>query len=251
MDATEISTPSDMAVSEGLGMIASHKLFFGHQSVGLNIIDGLKDIGAASGIAMPPIIKARSGADVSGAGFYHAEVGKNVDPMSKLRDFDAILRGGVGNAVDAAFLKFCYVDFDGTTDVDALFSAYRDTMARLKLDFPELTIVHCTAPLTTEESGVKAKIKRLIGRRTGDYNNVVRQAYNRKIRAEYAGKAPLFDLALVEASDTGGSAASRKTSDGEYYALRAEYSDDGGHLNAAGRTRAARWLAAELGKSLR
>jgi hypothetical protein len=252
MDMIEIGKPSDSDIRKGLDTVVSRKLFFGHQSVGLNIIDGLKDIGATAGIAMPPIVKARSGGDISGAGFYHSEVGKNLDPMSKLNDFDSILRGGVGNAVDAAFLKFCYVDFDANTDVEALFSAYRDTMARLKADFPKLIIVHFTAPLMIEERGLKARIKRLIGRKiNSDADNAAREAYNRKLRAEYASKAPVFDLALVEASDSNGSATLHVGGDGQYYALRAEYSDDGGHLNAVGRKRAASWLAAELGKSLR
>jgi hypothetical protein len=252
MDTTEIGKISDAEVRKGLDTIASRKIFFGHQSVGFNIIDGLKDISSASGIAMPPVVKARSGNDITGPGFYHSEVGKNVEPMSKLRDFDAILREGVGNKVDVAFLKFCYVDFNGNTDVDALFSAYRETMARLKSDFPNLVLMHFTAPLMVEDTGLKSAIKRMIGRRiTGNTDNAAREAYNRKLRAEYAGKAPFFDLALVEASDPSGTATLQRTSDGEYYALRAEYSDDGGHLNATGRTRAASWLAAGLGKSLR
>jgi lysophospholipase L1-like esterase len=125
-------------------------------------------------------------------------------------------------------------------------------MTRLQADFPNLIIVHFTAPLTAEENGLKARIKRLIGRKiNSDADNAAREAYNRKLRAEYTSKAPVFDLALVEASDSNGFAVLHSSGDSQYYALRAEYTDDGGHLNAVGRKRAASWLAAELGKSLR
>jgi hypothetical protein len=81
MDTTEIDTISDAEVRKGLETIAGRKLFFGHQSVGWNIIDGLKDISASAGISLPPAVKTRSAGDIAGAGLYHAEVGKNVDPM--------------------------------------------------------------------------------------------------------------------------------------------------------------------------
>jgi len=252
MDTTEIVKPTEAEILKGLEIIASKKIFFGHQSVGWNIIDGIKDVSSSRGIATPLIAEARTGSGISGAGLYHAEVGKNVDPMSKLRDFEAILRDGVGKSVDAALLKFCYVDFNASTDVDTLFGEYKNTMARLHAEFPELVIVYVTAPLTSDESGLKATVKRMIGRTIqGDSDNAVREAFNDKLRAEYSGKAPVFDLALIEASDAAGSATARMTGRGEYYSLRAEYTNDGGHLNEAGRQRAADWLAGALGRAFR
>jgi len=221
-------------VARGLGLLASKKAFFGHQSGGMNIMDGLKDITTTGNLAPLAIAETRSAGDMKTPGLYHAHVGQNTDPLSKLRDFEVILRGGMAEAVDVAFLKFCYVDFDETTDAAAVFTAYRDAMRKLKADYPKLTIVHLSAPLTRMDAGKKAAIKRLIGWKIqGDAENAARNAYNQLMRAEYEGKEPFFDLALVEAAESSGAAMLHGTGTASYYALRPEYTYDGGHLNEA------------------
>lgn len=252
MSITEYGQPAAEEVVGGLSFIASRKAFFGHQSVGVNLMDGFKDLAASGNLAPLPVVETRSAAGITGPGLYHAPVGKNTDPLSKLRDFETILRGGVADAVDVAFLKFCYVDFDETTDVSAVFTAYREAMRKLKTDYPRLGIVHFSAPLTAREAGVKAAIKRLIGRRIqSDAENAARQAFNQLMRAEYGGKEPFFDIALVEAGDSSGEAKLFGAGASAYYALRPEYTLDGGHLNEAGRRRAAGWLAAALARAFR
>ncbi len=60
-------------------------------------------------------------------------------------------------------MKLCYVDIAADTDVDALFAAYRETIATLERDFPKVTFVHVTVPLMTEP-GLLSKLKsRLTG----------------------------------------------------------------------------------------
>jgi hypothetical protein len=251
METMRMEKVSEEEVSRGLGALSSGKTFFGHQSVGWNIIEGLEDLSSLKGESSLHIVETRSASGISGPGFYHASVGKNADPVSKLRDFEAILRGGVGRSVDVAFIKLCYVDIDERTDIAALFAAYHDTMSRLQAGFPDLTLVHFTVPLTVDESGIKVLIKRLIGRKVaGHADNEKKEAFNRRIRAEYTGKASVFDLALVEASGEDGLATGYSVDGIEHYALRREYSSDGGHLNSRGRRRAAAYLLAELGRVL-
>jgi len=247
MNTTLYGQVKDDEVSRGLGVLTDSKVFFGHQSVGMNIMDGIRDIAATKNVANLSIVEARSADKMQSPGLYHAYVGQNTDPLSKVRDFESILRSGVADAVDVAFLKFCYVDFDETTDVAAIFAAYRDTMNKLKADYPKLKMVHFSAPLTAKETGIKATVKQLIGRKSwSDTSNTVRQVFNQFMRAEYEGKEPFFDIAMVEASDASGMARLSGAGASTFYLLRPEYTNDGGHLNDEGRRRAASWLAAVL-----
>lgn len=241
---------SDADVSKGLETIAGRRIFFGHQSVGRNILEGLSEVSSSREAKPLRVVEARSSDKMDGSGLYHAEIGRNEDPLSKLSDFESLLREGVADSVDAALMKFCYVDITSDTDVDALFDSYKEAMSRLRSDFPRLVLVHVTAPLTSEESGPKAALKRMLGKRTSAEDNAAREEFNRKLRAEYRGKAPFFDLALAEASDENGTATLHASGKEGHYALRPEYTDDGGHLNPAGRRRAAEALAAELGAAL-
>ena len=63
------------------------------------------------------------------------------------------MRGGMGRHVDVALMKFCYVNFTTSADVNALFARYRDTMGALERDFPNATFIHVTMPLTTVSGG--------------------------------------------------------------------------------------------------
>lgn len=239
MISTDYAEVSDAAVAVGLEKLSAARIFFGHQSVGGNLIDGFADL-AAAGSSVPAVAESRSVADITAPGLYHTYVGENCDPFSKLQDFEAVLNSGVGDQVDAAFMKFCYVDVTVQTDVDAVFNAYQETVGRLKARFPDLVLIHVTAPLTRNEYGKKAAIKRFLGmKNANEADNAVREAYNAKLRAAYGGKEPLFDLAAVEAAAADGSAPAA-------FGLRPEYTDDGGHLNEIGRLRAARRFAADM-----
>jgi hypothetical protein len=230
---------------ESLEPLSGKRIFFGHQSVGWNIIDGLKDIATEKGWVGFNIVETRKPGDAPG--FYHAAIGQNGDPLGKIRDFESIMRDGMGDKVDIALMKFCYVDFSPETDVDVVFAAYRDAMKRLAAVYPRINLLYATVPLETSEEGWKAIIKRLIGRTTRNDSNIARERMNEKIRAECAagGKA-LFDLAQVEATSSDGSIIELTFSGGRYYSLRNEYTVDGSHLNSSGRKAAAMELISLL-----
>ncbi len=137
----------------------------------------------------------------------------NGSPMQKITTFKDDLAGGSGAKVDIAFMKFCFVDFDGSTDPAALFSAYQSMITSVKAQYPDVHFVHFTAPLETVSNGAY---------------NVVREAFSARVRAAYG--SDVFDLALLESTCPGG----RRELSGGVPALCPEYTSDSGHLNATG-----------------
>jgi hypothetical protein len=149
--------------------------------------------------------------------------------------------------LDIALVKFCYVDFDAHTDAKALFAHYRATIDDLRARNPGTTFVHVTAPLTTMEGGPKALLKRLLGRAPyGIVENLRREEYNALLRQAYRGREPIFDLAQVESTSKDGSAVTVEWNGRVAPVMAAAFTDDGGHLNAEGRVRAARELVSVL-----
>jgi lysophospholipase L1-like esterase len=112
-------------------------------------------------------------------------------------------------------------------------------MSKLMQDFPETTFVQVTTPLVAEPSGsvaFKNWIKQLIGKppfRLSD--NVKINQLNELIRSEYAGKAPIFDLAEIESTFPDGRRQTFSQDGKEYFSLVPDYTGDMGHLNETGR----------------
>jgi hypothetical protein len=175
----------------------------------------------------------------------HAFIGENEKPLLKIGDFGAKMRSGIGGQVDVAMMKLCYIDIMGDTDVDALLTSYRETIAALEREFPKVTFVHVTAPLMTEQGS----LSRLKGRLTGSgrgapIENAVRERLNAPIRHQYAG-GHLFDLAAAQSTAPDGSRATGSYQGQVYYRLYEGYASDSGHFNGEGaRVAAIAWLQA-------
>lgn len=209
--------------SDELAQAADLKLFFGHMSVGQNIISGMSDVYGAKGVEPPTIVEITPGEvpDLSDEGvLVHALIGENYYPLGKLENFDSTLRAGLADEVDVAMLKFCYVDISPDTDVDALFAKYQETMDSLEQDYPNVRFVHTTVPLTVGPHGIKGHLKILL---RGDHN-VQREKYNDLMRAAY-GPDELLDVAALESKAPDGSITPE---------LYPGYTFDGEHLNEAG-----------------
>lgn len=223
--------------------LSRNHIFFGHQSVGVNILSGIQALSRQGEFTLD-VVEARSAdACPDHPALVHAAIGKNLDPISKIRDFAAVMRGGLGAQTDIAFLKFCYVDFESGSRLAEVFSEYKSTMATLEAEFPRTTFVHVTSPLTVVQSGAKALLKSVLGKKpSGITANMARHQFNQLLRQEYQGKAPLFDLAALESTYPDGSRAVFEEGGRSYPKLIDAYSSDGGHLNENG----ARWIAAHL-----
>jgi len=250
MDQQEVTLPSIKNVSaEAWQKLSQKKIYFGHQSVGYNIIDGITDLMKENTQIRLNIKEIASPGDVNGPVLAHSSVGRNTDPKSKCDAFTTFMDGGLGDKTDIAFLKFCYVDFGPATDVDRVFEDYRKTMTALKARYPKTIFIHVTAPLTRPQTGPKAWVKRIIGRSIGAYEeNVKREWFNEKLRKEYDHREPIFDLAAIESVKPDGTKASFEKDGRKYPFLVASYTNDGGHLNATGRKRAAEQLLIVLAK---
>ena len=224
--------------------VASRRIFFGHQSVGANILDGVNEVAAGK----LRIREGRSSALLASPGFLHARIGQNESPSSKVADFEAAL-DALGGAVDIAFFKFCYIDFTAQTDVEQLFADYLAALGRLQAKYPKVIFVHVTVPLTVVPQGAAAWLKKTLTQRPpwGANENGARHRFNTLLRTRLAGQ-PLFDLAALESSRDDGSTQTYAHQGQTLPALISEYSDDGQHLNSVGQRRVAEALLTFLAR---
>lgn len=225
-DQTFETAPDNSAsrVTDGqLAQLSQTRVFFGHKSVGRNILSGVESLYDSHDTAPPTMVEVEPGEVpelAEGGVLVESSIGENRHPYRKLENFEATLRAGLSSEVDVALVKFCYIDIRWDSDVERLFSTYKETMERLQEDYPDVRFVHATAPLTTGPYGLKDHIKMLVGRN----DNANRERYNQMMRATY-GKEQLLDIALVEGT----------APDGIFHAeLHGGYSSDGAHLNATG-----------------
>ncbi|MBM4340816.1 MAG: hypothetical protein FJ110_14900 [Deltaproteobacteria bacterium] len=223
--------------------LTDQKIFFGHQSVGFNIIEGIRDLLGKNVEIFPKILETVNPAAFDTPVFAHSKVGDNGDARSKLKSFGDLLRGGIGGRAEVAFFKFCYVDITVETDIEAFFSVYKRVMDRLQESFPETALFHVTVPLKTVDNGIKIKVKRTLGLQVKSRDdNMKRNQFNDWLRAEYGKNQLLFDLAMVESTCPDGSRAIFEDGGRSFYHLAPVYTHDGGHLNERGR----KWVAENL-----
>ena len=232
---TQFPTIKDIPDSEWK-KLSEKKIYFGHQSVGFNIINGIKDLMKQNPQIKLNIVETSDPSEFNTPLFAHSRVGTNKEPNSKIHAFSEDMKGSLGEMTDIAFFKFCYVDVMSGTNPLALFTTYRNTMQALKEAFPDITFIHVTVPLRIVQRGPKAWIKKIIGRAIGGYSdNIKRNMYNAFLRQEYQGKEPIFNLAKIESTFPDGTRSSFKKDGEEYHCLVAAYTNDGGHLNGKGR----------------
>lgn len=241
----ELSFSGARANAAQLETVSRSRVFFAHQSVGQNLLDAVPSVYAASNLAAPNLIN--DAAEVSTPhGFILDEViGTNGDPLGKLAAFDRKLRSGLGETLDVAMVKLCYMDFDAQTDVNAIFDSYKQTMAGLAHDYPRVRFVYTTVPLMADRDLI-GRLKALFGRAQefDPAHNAARERYNALIRAEFGTTGRLFDIAAVEAAGDGNTLRFRSSAGGEFLAMDPALSSDGGHLNSDGAVLvASNWLS--------
>lgn len=207
--------------------------FFGHKSVGNNILDGMVDLQVQNSerytIAMQ---YGWPNWFADNDGILHRTIGTNYYPETKIDAFNTHLRDDGFHVADVAMMKFCPSDvppFSSTPAADT-WVAYRDMMNALEHDYPGVTFVWWTISLMTADD---------------NRGNDERAVFNGLVR-EYcaASGCLLFDIADIESHDPDGSPIVGPTG---HEAMYNGYSDDGAHLNEMGRQRVANafwWLLA-------
>lgn len=212
--------------------------FFAHQSIGGNVLKGVKALYKANSLPTPAQVSLdQNGAIPSGGGFIaETHIGRNGHPFEKLADFDATLRAGLVGNVDVAVLKFCYADIrSGRVDVDQLFQEYRRIISGLERDYPKVTFIYATAALKADTPA----------------DNVARSRFNGLVRAEYAKSGRLWDLAAIESTTPDGEQVGGMFEGQTYEALYPGFTRDGGHLYDIGTEVAAAPLLELIAKALR
>jgi len=242
-DTTKIDLPKIEDFPESYWTaLADKKIFFGHKSVGNNIIDGIKDITSKYNYIRLNIVDTIDPTAFDQPVFAHAGVGKNRNPSSKINDFQSIMDSGIGSKVDIAFFKFCYVDIGRDSKPESIFEEYNGMMNELAEQYPATAFLHVTVPISSVSNNfkriVKFFIKQLIGKTGMLEDNIKREQYNTLLKNTCA-KQNIFDLALVETVNSDNLKCFVSKGGRKVYVMASEYTNDGGHLNKQGRKRVA------------
>lgn len=220
-------TPAASALdASGLESLQATRVYFAHRSVGADIVDlGIPAVYERFDLTPPTVVAGMPSADGVLGDHWLLQT---EDPRTKLEDFAARIREtDEGTAPDIAMMKLGYVDITADTDVPAVFAAYRSTMDDLEAAHPEIAFVHATVTVTTWVPENNAAIER----------------FNALMREQYGTSGRLVDLAGALSTCADGTEERHTTQDGAvYYSLCAEYTRDGGHLNARGAEAAAEEL---------
>lgn len=229
--------------------LAQKKIYFGHQSVGENIIIGINKLMTSHHAIKLNMIETNNPDAFVHPVFAHSEVGKNNDTNSKIMAFREYMQKGIGDKADIAFFKFCFLDIRSHTDIKAVFDSYRTTLSALKKQYPKTKFVHFTIPLMEYPNGINDMIIRIFHMKNkADLDNMRRNELNDLILKEYSGKEPVFDIAMAESTLPDGRRTSFSQDGKTYSALASEYTDDGGHLTEEGRKQVAEQLLVFLAK---
>jgi hypothetical protein len=239
--ASEQNKTMQQGIKADLEKARATRIFFSHHSVGGNLLSGARKLSAEAGAELRVVALEKAEPSTEPA-WLHASGGKNGDPKSKIDFFLSTLRSQTALKPELAFMKFCYVDFNPSTDVDDLFSHYERALSTLKQERPEIRFAHVTVPLVERPKEMKWKIYRLIGREVWeDAANVRRHAFNQRLLKTFAAD-PIFDLARAESTRPDGTRESFQHAGATYYSLEPRYTNDGGHLGELGQ----RVLGAEM-----
>jgi lysophospholipase L1-like esterase len=226
--------------------LSQKKIYFAHHSVGENILQGVSELLKENKNIKLNIISSNDvGQSINAPALVHGGVGRNFKPYSKLESFEQKMEQGYGHTADIVFFKFCFVDFNPETDINALFNTYKETLDKLQAKYPRTTFVVITVPLTCYAPGIagiekriKDLSKKIIGK-SNIYDHSSANRFNELLIEQYQGKLPIFDLAKFESTRPDGSRVGYQKDGTQYFELAKEYTIDGGHLNENGRRRIA------------
>ena len=234
--------------------LAKKRIFFGHQSVGYNVLDGIKDIMKDHDYIRLNIVESSDLGSADGPFFAHSGIGENYKPLAKIEAFEDIIDQNADAHIDIALMKLCYVDIRHNSNLDSIFTAYRTTIENIKKQHPNIEILHVTVPVyslkrySSAKDRLKLAVKRLIGRPTILEDNFQRYRYNEMLRDAFAETDSIFELAQAESTTSKGRSYYAERSGVKVPFLCIEYTEGGGHLNPLGRRKAAEQLLIVLAK---
>src|SRR5690606_27425050 len=86
---TEYPKLSDVPL-EKLERLSQHTYFFGHQSVGVNIVDGLAVVLKDNPSIKLHVTKSEDTSQLTPGTFMHSRIGKNREPATKISAFERL-----------------------------------------------------------------------------------------------------------------------------------------------------------------
>lgn len=220
------------------------KVFFGHQSVGNNMINGLNtlienndDLNFIKVLTIENYLKLENKDDDSLFYFIHTRIGENGHPQKKIDDFKKNIQ--ILHEVDAAFMKFCYADIRPHSNIESIYTNYKSAHIELSNEFKNTKFIYFTVPVTAKQGTIKRVIKSIVGK---EDQNINRFKYNELLRNDSIQY--LFDIAFHESNNN-----LSKSKGIEY--LKKEYTYDENHLNETGSKYIVSLLINFLNKSLK
>ncbi len=221
-------------ISKKLQVIGTKNIYFGHRSVGENIISGLKELISSNKVDNFNLNKVK---DLNFNGnFYFADshIGQNGNPVSKVDEFIKTVDKLSSNDLNIAIMKFCYADIISTTDIESVFDYYVNSIETLKEKHKDLRIIHFTVPLKSQ----KSLYKKIAGLIKGEKDNTLadnsaRNKFNKLLISRYPLNE-IFDLAQIESTYPDGKRNFENLNGNKIYFLVKDYTTDGGHLNGEG-----------------
>jgi len=230
-------------LKEDLLLLQTKRIYFGHQSVGEDIMNGLRSILRQHPDVRLNLVTAKGQVELPESFFLDSFVGENRRTDLKCADFIRCIDSVAGGRLDIAMLKFCFADIQRETNIQEIFERYTGTIDSLRKRHPAVTFVHMTVPLSAGTSGLKRLVNTVLGRMgNNDMANVNRHRFSEKLKERYSGE-PVFDLASIESTYPDGTRESYTYEGKTYYSMIADYAAaDGDHLNEKGQELAARAL---------
>ena len=222
-----------------LDIFTSKRIFFAHQSVGKNILDGIYDLYGENAFKIPNIINYMNNNLDHDNFLLHCNIGRNKEPLSKCEEFIKIIDATNALSLEYACLKFCYIDINVQTNIEELFNRYINIIEQLSKKHPQITFIHCTIPLRNMKSSLSIRLRELIGRPNRDkLDNIKREDYNQLIRNHYKSDY-IYDIAKQESVISDNKWLCFSYQGKKYLNLNPKYTYDGGHLNKIGRQKLA------------
>ena len=231
---TNSSNKMDIEIIKQINVISQSNIYFGHKSVGQNIIAGMNKIIKVTGQNGLKIEELSDSIKYNQNYFLHSNIGENGYPKGKFREFSKIVNDLERKNLDIAMMKLCFVDITEKTDISDIFQSYTAMIDSLRNKYPALVIIHFTVPLKSEPDWIN-NLKNIIKRRTDNdvKDNLARNKYNELLLKKYSNE-DIFDIANIESTYPDGKREIVTVDDKQCYSLIKNYTYDGGHLNEKG-----------------
>lgn len=234
---TESTLPTIDSVPDRLQPLRT-RVLLGVQSIGMDVSRGIDDAYARAKLADPKVAKWEKVKNSKGSVVAVAKIGRNGDPLSKMRAFAGLVNDAPRGSVNVAVMTLNYEDVSANTNVDQVFQSYFETMDSIERANPDITFLYATVPVTTANSWREVAKDEVSGLNDVEQpawqDNIARERLNALIRAQYAATGRLFDIAALQARIDGSRVAAKTHENQWYYVMNPALAKDGKRLNTRG-----------------